>query len=215
MTLCSYDGCEKPAKARGYCRNHYDRLMRNGTPERVRDYVRGTPEERFWLKTVKRGPDECWDWIGTKDRFGYGVLGIQREDKPGRYMNILAHRFSYILHGGDIPLVDEKTNPVYPIDHLCRNIACVNPAHMEIVTAAENTRRGSLWRGTSEQECLAIAASIVMRGERLTTAEFGYIANVSKSAARRRLLKLVEAGYIRQIVKNHDSYWEFVEQEAA
>lgn len=28
------------------------------------------------------------------------------------------------------------------LDHLCRNPSCVNPAHLEIVTGAENIRRG-------------------------------------------------------------------------
>jgi hypothetical protein len=48
---------------------------------------------------------------------------------------IRAHRFAYELLVGPIPegLV---------IDHLCRNRRCVNPAHLEPVTAEENWRRG-------------------------------------------------------------------------
>lgn len=84
-------------------------------------------EERFWARVDRRGPRECWEWTGWRCNRGYG-----RFRHEGR--QVFVHRFSYELARESIP--DGLT-----IDHLCRNTSCVNPAHMEVVSFSENTRR--------------------------------------------------------------------------
>jgi hypothetical protein len=71
---------------------------------------------------------ECIEFAGAKDTLGYGMKRHQ-----GRLFR--AHRLAYLLQVGEIPEGLE-------LDHLCRNRACVNVAHLEPVTHAENVRRG-------------------------------------------------------------------------
>ena len=76
----------------------------------------------------------CWLWSGALNRQGYGTAFGGRDKR-------LAHRFMYELHIGPIPTGLE-------LDHLCSQPACVNPAHLEPVTHAENMRRsraGAYW----------------------------------------------------------------------
>lgn len=100
----------------------------------------GTPAERFWRKVSKGDtPDSCWAWLGTPRRNGYGQIN-------DGHRQVYVHRFAYELLAGPIP--DGLT-----IDHLCRNKLCVNPAHMEPVTNAENIRRMIPHRNTQRTHC--------------------------------------------------------------
>ena len=86
--------------------------------------------ERFWRSVLRTAT--CWDWQGRTDQKGYGQIYGEYQ---GKSRNWLAHRLSYMIHGGIIP-------PSMTIDHLCRNHGCVNPEHLEVVTVGENVRRG-------------------------------------------------------------------------
>lgn len=85
--------------------------------------------KRFTSKVDRRGDAECWPWLAGFNGNGYGRVYIEGQ-------MFYAHRVSYELFRGEIPagLV---------IDHLCKNRACTNPAHLEVVTQGENARRGS------------------------------------------------------------------------
>ena len=96
-----------------------------------------TSPETFWPRVNRGGPEDCWEWQGSTRSDGYG-----RINNCGRRDGV--HRVAYQYEVGPIPegLV---------IDHLCRNRACCNPAHLEPVTPGENARRGVLGQHMKEK----------------------------------------------------------------
>lgn len=77
---------------------------------------------------------ECWVWQKWCEKVGRSK-GYPKKTRNGKKYR--AHRLYYEEHFGVILLPEET------LDHLCRVRACVNPLHMEIVTALENHHRRS------------------------------------------------------------------------
>lgn len=113
------------AKYSGEEGKRLQKIKNDGYRKRAVNLPDLTYPDRYWAKVERRGPDECWPWLGAMGgRGAHGTINVR-----GRTQ--YAHRIAYEFAKGPIPegLV---------IDHTCRNYACQNPAHLRAVTPGVN-----------------------------------------------------------------------------
>lgn len=148
--------------------------------------------ERFWEKVDKNGPvplhrpelGPCWIWLGVKGPKGYGRINTGGRDEP----ELIAPRAAWILTYG--PILDSLW-----ILHRCDNPPCVNPAHLFLGTAADNSTDMAK-KGRSRAFLTEVQAVEILR--RFTTnkstqtqlaREFGVSIDVVHALVRRKTWK--------------------------
>lgn len=139
---CLVEGCRRRSTSRGMCNKHYQRALVHGDPTGgYYEKLEGSPIDRFMACVDKADDGGCWRWTRGVSGIGYAEFTI------GGHTH-LGHRWAYEHFVGPIP--DGMT-----IDHVCHTVdllctetpcmhrRCVNPAHMEVVSLAENSRRAA------------------------------------------------------------------------
>lgn len=131
--ICKFPECGRPHSDHGYCHGHSHQLRTKGVlvPLRARRPNGSDPIIRFVSVPCKVSGvvGDCHEWVGAKDKNGYGQTNINRK-------NVYTHRYVYERANGPIPDGLE-------VDHVCRNKSCCNLLHLRLVTRAENVLENS------------------------------------------------------------------------
>lgn len=148
--------------------------------------------EKFNSLVDRRGPDDCWEWQGTFEVTGYGLMSLGKTQRT--------HRLAWMFANGPIPY---KSGPRgYCICHSCDNRACCNPAHLWLGTDRDNaldaTHKGRMAQGSghhaaklTEERVAAIRCDT--RPVRVIAAELGISTSTIYGAQRGTGWKKVDA----------------------
>lgn len=93
---------------------------------------------RFENKRYRRGPDQCWPWIGAISSTGHGSFRAASLPGLSRRGTVPAHLYAYQLTHGIIDRLgwSALTDPI--LCHRCDCAGCTNPHHLRLGTATDN-----------------------------------------------------------------------------
>lgn len=113
--------------------NRWIEKRRTKRQERYVEYLIGiSPRDKLNIRTIRRfvlkidvgDDDECWNWLASYMKDGYGKFKVDKK-------TFLAHRFHWILKHGNV------TEGACVL-HKCDNPKCVNIKHLFIGTQKDN-----------------------------------------------------------------------------
>lgn len=172
---CSIEGCDAAHIARGWCKIHYRRWCRTGSPINSKKSL----HQRFWSKVEI--VDGCWEWNAAICSGGYGVF------RDGKMEG--AHRVAFRLTFGEIP------DGMHVLHH-CDNPPCCNPAHLFLGTIADNNadkaQKGRAprtigWAKLSDDQVRCVRARLGEgANQSVVAAEFGVSQSTVSRIANRR-----------------------------
>ena len=124
-----------PLKGRKQTAEHIENRMKSmrGKTRKSGGGRTANTSDVLWSKVDKRSDNECWPWMGFRNKQGYGRTWINGH---GYY----AHRVIYDLaNPGEITLsAPTDKNVSGYLMHSCDNPCCCNPAHLIVGTHQEN-----------------------------------------------------------------------------
>ena len=130
MDLCKLNKCQRPAKTRGYCGMHYQRLRNSGRIKRLRPTTtqgfEDMARQKLRERVTKDPKTECLLWQGATVTNGYGAITMNNE----QYMT---HRLAWSFAKGPIP------SDLYVL-HKCDVRRCINIDHLYLGTQLDNMR---------------------------------------------------------------------------
>lgn len=128
-SICTFDRCRNPVKARGLCRLHYRRSQRGSPMDAPLRSSAARNAKPAFIKdvVVPYAGDDCLAWPFPHKGTGYPIM-----NENGRSVSVTRH-VCCAVHG-------EPPSNIHQAAHSCGNghLGCVNPRHLRWATPQDN-----------------------------------------------------------------------------